>query len=160
MITKYGVFFSALLIAALFAAPMVGCNNTTTPPVSLNPGSLTADFPNGAEFNSTAAIVTDESSDYVIRAVQNIPGLPADEIDITIPKNTADPYTVTETNGADVLYYDNVTGSTYEANSAQGNCTITVNQISPTFEGSFSARVICNDTLIVLSNGAFNATYQ
>ncbi len=126
---------------------------------TLNPGALAVDFPDGSEFLSSNATVADNSSAYIISSTQ-IQGLSQDEMYLSIPENANVPYTVqAQPDGAIVQYYSG-NGTTYEANSAQGSCSITVTQISPTFEGTFSARVICNDTVIVLSNGAFNATYQ
>ncbi len=126
---------------------------------SLNPGSLAVDFPNGSEFLSTTATVSDQSSAYIISALENVQGV-SDEIYLTIPENATVPYTVQQSDNAMVQYYDAFSNNEYEANSAQGSCSITVTQISPTFEGTFSAHVVCNDTVIALSNGAFNATYQ
>jgi hypothetical protein len=127
----------------------------------LNPGSLAVDFPNGSEFLSTGATVVDQSSAYIVSATQNIQGAQQDEIYLSIPENATLPYTVqAQPDGAVVQYYDVFSNNTYEANPSQGSCSITVTQISPTLEGTFTARVICNDTVIVLSNGAFNATYQ
>jgi hypothetical protein len=141
-----------------------GCNgNLTSPMDTLNPGALSANFSDGSEFLSSSATVADNSSAYTISATE-IQGLPQDELYLQIPENpNGAPYTVQAADGVIVSYYDNTTGNTYEANNAQGNCTINVTQISPTFEGAFSATVKCTsiaDSIRVLSNGAFNATYQ
>ncbi len=138
-----------------------GCNgNITNPMESLNPGALAVDFPDGSEFLSSSAKVTDQSNVYTISATRDAP-LPQDEMYITIPENpNGAPYTVQASDGVIVQYYNNTTGTTYEANSAQGSCTVTVTQISPTFEGSFTATTVCNDTVLKLSSGSFNATYQ
>ncbi|HEY3873967.1 MAG TPA: hypothetical protein VGM92_00690, partial [Candidatus Kapabacteria bacterium] len=88
----------------------------------------------------------------------------ADVIQMTIPKNPNGtvPYAVTEADGADLLYFNNTTGNSYEGNSTQGYCTITVTQIDPTFEGNFSGRTIGTSPsdILDIANGAFNATYQ
>jgi hypothetical protein len=128
---------------------------------SLNPGSLAIDFPDGSEFLSSGAIVTNESSAYVISAT-NGSGLPQDEINLSIPENATLPYTVQGTDGTYIQFYNVTNNNTYEANAAQGYCSVTVTQITPTFEGTFTARVVCTSIpdSIVLSNGAFNATYQ
>jgi Family of unknown function (DUF6252) len=128
----------------------------------LSPGSLAADFPDGTEFLSTSAQIVDQSSAYLVTATQNISGLATDEINLSIPENASVPYTVQGTDGAYVIYEDATTGTEYEANASQGNCSITVTQISPTFEGTFNARMICNttsDSVRILSNGVFNASY-
>ncbi|SRR5581483_421751 len=144
-----------------------GCNgNITNPYTPLNPGSLTADYPDGTEFISSEGHVANDGTDYVVTATQDVSGAPADEItmQIPIPANSTVPFTVSSLpDDAIVTYYDAVTGITYEANSTQGSCTITVTQISPTFQGTFSARTTCSTTLDsvrTLQNGAFNANYQ
>jgi hypothetical protein len=154
-----------LLAAVLLVVLVSGCGgNITNPMSSLNPGALTADFPDGREFLSGSAKVSDQSNIYLVSATQDASGLPQDEISISIPKGASLPYTVSSSEGADLIYNNvttNVTNS-YEANAAQGNCTITVTQLSPTFQGTFSGRVICNtiSDSVLLSNGQFNATYN
>ena len=139
-----------------------GCNNSTNPITTLNPGALSATLQDGSEFISSTAKVTNNSSDYVIYATEDA-GLPQNEIHVTVPNDATLPFTVDATNGGDVLYYDVVSNNSYEANNAQGSCSITVTQLSPTFEGTFYARTICtttSDSVRTLSNGEFNATYQ
>jgi hypothetical protein len=140
-----------------------GCNNNSTNPMaSLNPGALAFDFPDGSEFLSSHARV-DTSNGYIVSATQDQTGLIQNEIHLSIPENANLPYTVLGSNGAYITYYDLNANNTYEANGAQGFCSITVTQISPTFEGTFYATTICNstsDSVRTLSNGEFNATYQ
>jgi hypothetical protein len=142
------------VVAALaFIVLASGCNgNITSPMDSLNPGALSANFTDGSEFLSSNAIVMDNSSAYVISATE-IQGLPQDEMYLSIPENpNGAPYTVQASDGAVVQYYDNTTGNTYEANSAQGSCTINVTAVAKCTSIADSVRV--------LSNGAFNAMYQ
>ena len=161
---------SFLKTSSLLATPLIicvfvilsGCNtNSTNPMESLNPGSLAIDFPDGSEFLSSNALVSNQSSEYVLTAT-NGEGLPQDEINLSIPENATLPYTAQGTDGTYIQFFNANNQSTYEANSAQGYCSVTVTQISPTFEGTFTARVVCTTIpdSIVLSNGAFNATYQ
>ena len=151
------ILFAAIAIAALAA----GCNGgVTSPNQSLNPGALIADFPDGTGYNSASAHVVDESSDYAITSTQDVVGN-ADEISLTIPKGVSLPYTVNATGLTRVTFFASTTSRQFEANAAQGSCSITVTQVSPTVEGYFSATVICTSPSDsrVLSGGQFNATF-
>ncbi len=139
--------------------------NVTSPTGPLNPGSLSAEYLNGNGFISSSARVSDQSNVFIVSATQDldISGAVANEITLSIPTNSTLPYSVNAQNGAIVTFYDVTLDKTFEANSAQGDCAIIVTQISPTFEGTFSATTICStapDTVSKLTNGAFNATYQ
>jgi hypothetical protein len=84
---------------------------------------------------------------------------------LAIPVQATLPYTVTsQTDGlVDVGYWDSEgSGTQYDGNFAQGNCTVTITQISPTLVGTFRARVVCPSIpdSIELSNGEFNASPQ
>lgn len=153
---RYGVLIAfALLVLAS------GCSNTVTDPASsLNPGSLTMNFPGGSQFFSSSSQVVDQSNVYVVSASESSQGFTTDAVYLTIPKNIQTPYTVQASDGAAVEYDDLVYGESYVGDATQGDCTITVTQIDPTFEGTFSAHAFYNDTLLVLTNGVFNATYQ
>jgi hypothetical protein len=152
---------SGIFVALLVIVSITGCNsNITNPQSSLNPGGFSVDFPNGSEFLSSGAKVADQSSAYIITATQDVQGAPQDEMYLSIPENpNGAPYTVQASDGAIVQYYDISSNSTYEANAAQGSCTINVTQISPTFQGTFTAATVCNDTVLKLINGSFNANY-
>ncbi len=157
---KNQTFQIILSIAAVLL--IAGCNsNSTNPMNSLNPGSIAADLPDGSEFLSSNAKVEDQSNAYIVYATEDA-GLPQDEIHVSIPEGASVPFTAQASDGSFVQFFNVANGNTYEANSAQGYCTVTVTQISPTFEGTFSARVVCPSIAdsIVLSNGAFNATYN
>jgi hypothetical protein len=160
MIKSRKLLFAALAIAALTS----GCNGGVTGPMqSLNPGALIADFPDGSGYNSASAHVENQSSGFYIHSIQDVSG-PADEITLTIPTplNANVPYTVTaSSDGAVVTYLESTTSRQFEANAAQGSCSITVTQVSPTVEGYFNATVICTSPSDsrVLSGGQFNATF-
>ena len=146
-----------------------GCNgNVTNPTAPLNPGALTCDVPDGQQdgtvFISSGATVTDQSDVYSVVATQDQGVGPANEIHLRIPKNSSVPYTVSAPpdNNADIIYYDFRNNLNYDGNAAQGSVTITITQISPTLEGSFSARTVCSgitDSVRTLTNGVFNASY-
>lgn len=154
------------IIAALGAILLIaGCNsNSTNPMETLNPGSMAVDLQDGSEFLSASAKVSDQSNVYILSATQDVQGAPSNEITLSIPKELSLPFTVqSQPDGAIITYYDITNNNTYEANPAQGYCTITVTQTSPTFEGTFSGTLKCStaaDSVRVFSNGAFNATFQ
>ena len=151
------ILFAAIAILAFTS----GCGGGVTNPMyQLNVGGLIADFPNGPGFTSSVAQGGTGTDVYTIVATQNVAGLPADEITISVPIESNLPYTVTGTTSskASVTFYDARTDKTYDANGAQGNCQITISQTSPTLEGTFSATAICLDSSVVLNNGQFNVS--
>jgi hypothetical protein len=155
------ILFAAIAILAFVS----GCNGGVTNPMEqLNNGVLIADFPNGTGYNSAGAHVVNQSSSYYISSTQDVSGQPADEINMTIPipLNFNLPYTVTASDGVDIVYLDALTNNNYEANAAQGSCSVTITQVSPTVEGYFTATAICSsisDNTRVLTGGQFNATF-
>jgi hypothetical protein len=147
--------FAAIAILAVAS----GCGGGVTNPVyQLNVGGLIADFPNGSGFTSSVGQGGIQANLYAVSATQNVGGLPADEITLYAPIDANVPYTVTGSGGAEVRYYDALTGKTYDANGAQGNCQITITQTSPTLMGTFSAKAIFADSSVVLNNGQFNVS--
>jgi len=147
-----------------------GCNGGITNPMQqLNAGALSVDFPDGTELlvqSGTTYSISPDGSSYVIDATDNLTDANAgDEVTLTVPIETSVPYTVNAPpDAAQVTYYDN--GNTGEGplqfygNSAQGGCSITITQTSPTLMGNFSALEVATNPAdtISLTQGAFNAT--
>ena len=153
-----------LFIAALaFAVSACNTGLSTLPPEQLNPGSLTADLETGFSFISSNAQAVNTDTTYIIGAIQNVAGRPQDEINLIIPKSATVPYVVTTSDRMSaVTYYDAATSEQYFARPGQGMLSITVTALTPTIQGTFSATTTASgatDSVRVLSNGAFNATY-
>ncbi len=148
------------ILAIVFAA---GCN-TVTQPQQYSPGSFTADLTDGSGvttyFTSTNAHVVQNATDYSVYSTEN-----SYELDVFgIPISSALPYTTTTTDNQnlDVRYHDAANNRDYEANFAGGSVTVTITQTSPTLQGSFRGKLVCQgvqDTVRNLTNGVFNASY-
>ncbi len=146
---------------------MAGCNGLITNPAQdqLRAGALTADIREGNfVFISSGARATDFSTEYVITATEDQPGQPLDEITITVPKSATLPYTVATPSDAivQVTYNDALTSTQYLANATEGSCVVTITQLTPTIQGTFTATMKAHgttDDTRVLTNGAFNASY-
>ena len=147
---------------AVTAIALSACNPGVSPPAELNPNTMVADLSSGY-FNSTHAHAIDQGGSISISAQQDLGG-PADEITIDIPKSDVVPYQVTVPSDPDAVigYYDASNSTQYYARAGEGSLTIYVTSLTPTIQGSFSATTVANsalDSIQVLTNGAFNATY-
>jgi hypothetical protein len=154
-------------ILAGFAIALASCNNglSTTAPSQLNPGAMTADVSDGSLFTSSYSTSAADNGNYFsVSGIQDVPGDPADEITMTLPKSNVVPFTVTEADGNfELHYYDAVLGRDYAAFQGQGSFTITITSLSPTIEGAFQGTLIfpgAIDSVRVLSNGRFNAPFN
>jgi hypothetical protein len=165
MVHSRGLLFAAILLVATLS----GCSGITNPQSQLNPGALSVDFPDGTELlvqGGTVFSTAADGSTFNVFATSNVSGSNVgDEMTLVIPVQATLPYTVTsQTDGlVDVGYWDSEgSGTQYDGNFAQGNCTVTITQISPTLVGTFRARVVCPSIpdSIELSNGEFNASPQ
>ncbi len=159
-----------LFSAGLFylAVVAIGCNqsNPVVPPVNVN--ELQSEVTGEGFFSAADGQAKDQGSYYAVLASESFQ-MGSRSINVIVPKQTSVPYTVNV--GSDpvaVLSYDvssdNVTHKQFYAQQGVGSGTITVTQVTPTLEGSFSGTLwqVPNagaDTVRTLASGQFNASF-
>ncbi len=156
-----------LLAPLMFIVASCNQSNPVVPPLSGN--EVQASITGEGFFNATDALGYDSVTFYYVYATETFQsGLRS--VTLTIPKQSTVPYTVTV--GSDpvgtisyTLAPSNTSGPQYfAAPHGVGSGLITVTQISPTLEGSFSGTLwqlppSGSDTVRTITNGQFNAAF-